>query len=211
MSQTKDFKFSDILPLSLGTEIVGGISSIIIPRNTLLPATQTKDYTTVYYDQTSILFKLLEGERMMGRDNNLLGDMKLNGLQRGHPAVDVTFTIDANGSLHTKAVERLTGRSCEAKVQYSQKRLGQLELDRMIAEAERLRLDDQKKVDDAKARNELESFCLDLQSKVEMNRNMSAVAEKCRDVLEWLKEGSRIKVECEAKKQELEALYRRNM
>lgn len=218
-SQSKDFKFLDILPLSLGTEIKGGISSIIIPRNTPIPATQSQDYVTTRDNQNMALVKLLEGDRLMGRDNNLLGEMLISEIPpmpRGKATIDVTFTIDVNGTLHTKAVERSTGRSTEAKVQFTQKRLSPQEMDQMIADAERLRSEDDKRLEDARARNQLESYCLDLQFKMETDDSMSpfdktAVDQECRDVLDWLNERGRSKAECESMEQELETLYRNHM
>lgn len=212
--QTKDFKFLDVLPLSLGTEVKGGISNIIIPRNTSVPASRTAKYTTED-NQTSVYFKLLEGDRLLGKDNNFLGEMLLSGIPpmpRHKAKLDVTFTIDVNGTLHTKAVERSTGKSCEAKVHYTQKRLTEQEMDQMIADAEKMRAADQKRVDDAKASNELESYCLDLKEKVESDDNMSevdktAVNTECGDVLDWLTGGNRSKDECRSMKQELKTLY----
>lgn len=211
MSQMKDFKFSDIIPLSLGTEVVGGFFSMIIPKNTAIPATRTKDYTTAYDYQTAVHCKLLEGERLMGADNHKLGEMKLTGIppmRRHEPKIDVTFTIDANGTLHTKAVERSTGKSAEATVNYFQKRLNKQELDRMIEDAQKLRLEDKEKLETAKARNDLESYCLDLQDKAASN---SAILNKCREVLDWLHMGKHSKQDYQMKKQELETFRQKHM
>lgn len=215
-SKAKDFKFLDILPLSLGTELLGGISDIIIPRNTPIPASRTKEYTTVYDYQTAIHFKLLEGERMMGSDNNLLGDMTLRGMQllpAKQAKADVTFKIDENGSLRAQAVERATGQSTDVTIQYTQKRLGNNDMIRMIADAERLRMEDQKKVEDAEARNELEAYCLKLKNKVKMNRDMTVdekmyVNDECRAVLDWMKTGNRGKDMCLLKRMALKTAYR---
>lgn len=191
----KDFKLLDILPLSLGIEVLGGQSSIIISRNTVVPASITKEYTTAYKDQSGVLVKLYEGERVLAKENNKLGEMVLSELQPNHPAIDVTFTIDENGTLHTKAVEKVTGRSTEATIQYSDKRLNQDEIERMIVDAQRLKVEDERKVDNAKACNELESYCFDLQSKIKNVTDIpdnvkKTIIDECREVLDWLKEGN---------------------
>lgn len=209
----KDFKFSDILPLSLGVEIIGGRSSVVISRNAIVPASFTQQYTTVYKDQSEVLFKLYEGERVLAKENNLLGEMTLTELQPNHPAIDVTFTIDENGTLHTKAVEKKTGKSTEAIVQYSEKRLTQDEIERMIVDAQRLKLEDERKVDNAKACNELESYCFDLQTKVKTSSDIpdnvkKAIIKECNEVLDWLKEANHDKNYCRLKSMRLENFSR---
>lgn len=151
----------------------------------------------------------------MGRDNNFLGEMLLTEippLPRGKAKLDVTFTIDVNGTLHTRAVDKSTGKSTSAKVHFTQKRLSDLEMNQMIVDAEKMRAADQKRVDDAKACNELESYCHDLKDKVADDDNMSEVDKtsvdtECGDVLDWLTGGNRSKDECRSMKQELKTLY----
>lgn len=215
LQRSKDFKFLDILPLSLGTNLRGGITSIIIPRKTPIPATHTKGYITTADNQSSFRFKLLEGERLMVVDNNLMGEMVLSGIQplpAREATADVTFTIDENGSLHAKAVERSTGLSTTVTIHYTQKRLGNVDMQQMIADAKRLKMEDQKKVEDAEARNELEAYCLKIQKRVNNNRDMtedekSFVAGECRNALDWLKVESRSKELCMLKKKSLKRTY----
>lgn len=207
-SQSKTIKLTDVIPLSLGTNIIGGITCNIIPRNSQIPATFTENFTTARDNQTSCDIKLLEGERTMSKNNNLLGEMKLEGIPpmpRETPSIKVTFSIDANGTLFAKAVEDSTGKSTETSIEYGKKRLNESDMRKMIDDAQRLRLDDQKKLEDAQARNELEFYCLDLQSEVRQN---SMVIGKCRTILDWLNDGHRDKESCRAKKRELEILNR---
>lgn len=170
-----------------------------------MPATCTKVYYTGNPSQKVAKIPLLEGERVLEKDNNKLGEMVLSELQPVHREIDVTFNIDSNGTLHTTAVQRATGISTSAKVQYSEKRLSEQEIERMIIDARRLNLDDQEKVQNAKARNDLESYCLDLQLKAKVNPKFLDinVIRVCQRTLDWLQEDHRSKDECLKEKERL--------
>lgn len=210
-SQSKTIELKDVLPLSLGTSIIGGITSIIIPRNTPIPAKFTERYSTTVDNQTSCFFAVLEGERTMVIDNNLLGNMTLNEIPpmpRGKAEMDVTFFINANGSLHAEAVETSTGTSTHTTIQYGGKRLNESDMSRMIFDAQRLRINDQKEMENAQARNELERYCFDMLSEVSQN---SVASEKCHETLNWLKNTNPSKDSCRTRKNELEVYYFNHM
>ncbi|KAL3309325.1 Heat shock cognate 71 kDa protein [Cichlidogyrus casuarinus] len=104
----------DVMPLSLGVEIMGGVMSNVIKRNTRIPVKQTKNYTTVNDDQTSMKFQVFEGEKRLTSDNHLLGNLELSGIPpapKGGVSVNVTFEIDSNGILHVSARDSQTGNS----------------------------------------------------------------------------------------------------
>lgn len=204
------------IPPSLEIEVLDGRSSVVISRKTAVPASITQEYTTDYKDQSGVLVKLYEGEKFLVKEeNNKLGKMILN-IQPNHPAFDVTFSIDENGTLYTKAVEKASGRSTEVKIKYSEKRLNQDEVKRMIFYDQRLKVEeeDERKVNNAKACNELESYCFDLQSKIKTVTDVpdsvkKTMIDECREVLDWLKEGNHDKDYCQLKKMRL-ANFSRN-
>lgn len=210
-SQLKDFKFSDVTPLSLGTDIRGGIMKVIIPRNTLIPAEGQGIFTTVVNDQTCISSKILEGDRASVEDNNLLGEMYIDGIPpmpRGFPNIEYTFNVNADGILHVTAVEKSTGKKSEITISYDKKRLSKTDLERMAEDTEKFRLSDEKKRESIKAKNELESYCYDIQDEVEFNRKLSEpskkkVLEKCAAIIEWLEAAPHEKDEYDMRKQEL--------
>lgn len=210
-SQLKDFKFSDVTPLSLGTDIRGGIMKVIIPRNTLIPAEGQGIFTTVVNDQTCISSKILEGDRASVEDNNLLGEMYIDGIPpmpRGFPNIEYTFNVNADGILHVTSVEKSTGKKSEITISYDKKRLSKTDLERMAEDTEKFRLSDEKKRESIKAKNELESYCYDVQDEVEFNRKLSEpskkkVLEKCAAIIEWLEAEPHEKDEYDMRKQEL--------
>lgn len=193
----------------------GDLMKIIIPRNTLIPAEGKASFTTVTNNQTCIRSKILEGERMFADENNLLGEMFIDGipnLPRGNPTIEMTFTVNADGVLHVAAVEASTGIKAETTIKYDQKRLNKNELERMIGNAEQNREGDEKKRDAVKAKNELETRCFDIQDEVEYNRKLTdegkkKVLNKCDEIIEWLAAELYEKSEYEEKKVELEEIF----
>lgn len=191
--------------------------SVIIPRHTSIPAKCTQMYTTTENNSTSLNFKLLEGERAMADDNNLLGEMVLNGIppmRRGLPKILVTFQIDENGILQTSAVEQSTGTTANATISYDEKRLKKEDLDSMIVDAEKLRVEDGKKRETAEASNDLRKSCDDIEDAIELG-NISvaakkAISEKCSEIKKWLKNNDGCsKHDFESKKKELDEFYKK--
>ncbi|KAL2329575.1 hypothetical protein Fmac_017156 [Flemingia macrophylla] len=149
----------DVTPLSLGTDIVGDIMSVVIPRNTTIPVKRTQVYETVYDNQSSVGVNVYEGERTRASDNNLLGFFTLSGFPRaprGHP-VDVTFVIDENGILFVSAEEKTTGNKNNITITNDKERLSTEEVGRMIQEANFFKVEDEKFLRKAKTKNDLDS------------------------------------------------------
>lgn len=133
----KDLVLLDVTPLTLSTEVKGGFSFKMIPRNTPIPVTKSNIFTTVEDAQTSISVKVLQGERQMAADNKLLGEFVLTGIApapKGSTKIETTFSIDANGILHVSSVDKGTGRSQSMVIQNSG-RVSDAEIDRMVKEA----------------------------------------------------------------------------
>ena len=101
----KDLLLLDVTPLSLGIETLGGVSTVLIPRNTTIPTKKSQIFSTAEENQTAVQIHVIQGERPMARDNRTLGMFMLEGIPpapRGIPQVEVTFDIDANGILHVR-------------------------------------------------------------------------------------------------------------
>lgn len=150
----------DVTPLSLGIETIGGVFSKIIDRNTTLPISKSQVYTTATNFQTSVEIKVFQGERPLTRDNKLLGNFRLAGIQRalrGIPQINVTFSIDANGIVHVAAKDLNTGRSQEISLTASSN-LTREEIDRAIRDAQMYADADKRKKAEATARDEAENL-----------------------------------------------------
>ena len=136
--EVKDVLLLDVTPLSLGVETLGGVTDVVIPRNTTIPTRKSKVYSTADDNQNQVEIHVLQGERTMAPDNRTLGRFHLIGIPpapRGVPQVEVTFDIDANGILHVSAKDRGTGQ--EQKIQItSSSGLDDDEIDRMVEEAQ---------------------------------------------------------------------------
>ena len=112
----------DVLPLSLGIETLGGVNTVMIPKNTTIPTSKTQVFSTAADNQTSVEINILQGERPMASDNRSLGKFVLSGIPpapRGLPQIEVTFDIDANGILSVTAKDKATGKSQSIRVESS--------------------------------------------------------------------------------------------
>lgn len=179
----------DVTPLSLGVETLGGVVDKVIDRNTTIPTSSTKVYSTAADNQTSVEIHVLQGEREMASDNKSLGKFNLTGIpaaQRGVPQIEVTFDIDANGILKVTAKDKATDKSQEITISGSTA-LSDDEVDRMVKDAESHAEEDKKRKDEIEVRNQVDSLAYsteqtvkDLGDKVPENQKKAveeAVAE----------------------------------
>ena len=117
--EVSDIVLLDVTPLSLGLETLGGVSTVLIPRNTTLPTSKSEIFSTAADGQTSVEINVLQGERQFAKDNKSLGTFRLDGIPpapRGVPQVEVKFDIDANGILSVTATDKGTGRKQDIKI-----------------------------------------------------------------------------------------------
>ena len=150
----------DVTPLSLGVETLGGVVDKVIDRNTTIPTSSTKVYSTAADNQTSVEIHVLQGEREMASDNKSLGKFNLTGIpaaQRGIPQIEVTFDIDANGILKVTAKDKAPDKSQEITISGSTA-LSDEEVDRMVKDAESHAEEDKKRKDEIEVRNQVDSL-----------------------------------------------------
>ena len=157
--EVKDVLLLDVTPLSLGLETLGGVMTKVIERNTTIPARRTETFSTAEDNQSAVDVVVLQGERENAADNRVLARFRLENIRpapRGVPQIEVTFDIDANGILHVSAKDKDTG--AEQKVTISESsNLDKSEIERMIADADAHRSEDQRLRELVDARNELDS------------------------------------------------------
>ncbi|BAQ66405.1 molecular chaperone DnaK [Geminocystis sp. NIES-3709] len=153
--EVKDILLLDVTPLSIGVETIGGVTKKLLPRNTTIPVRRSDIFSTSENNQTSVEIHVVQGEREMAEDNKSLGRFKLTGIPpapRGVPQIQVSFDIDANGILQVIARDKTTGREQRIIVQGAST-LSQLEVDRMMKEAEEFSREDRERRDRVEKRN----------------------------------------------------------
>jgi molecular chaperone DnaK len=158
--EVSDLLLLDVTPLSLGLETLGGVMTVLIPRNTTIPTKKTEVFSTAADSQTAVDIHILQGERPMARDNKTLGNFRLDGIPpapRGIPQIEVTFDIDANGILNVNAKDKATSKEQSVKITASTN-LSKDEVDRLVSEAKRHETDDRKLRDLAEARNNADNL-----------------------------------------------------
>jgi len=156
----KDIVLLDVSPLSLGVETLGGVSTVLIPRNTTIPTKKTEVFSTAADSQPSVEIVVLQGERQFAKDNKILGTFRLDGVPpapRGVPQIEVTFDIDANGILNVSAKDRGTGKEQTITIAGSST-LDKTDVDRMVADAEANAAEDTKRKDAIETKNNAESL-----------------------------------------------------
>lgn len=156
----KDVLLLDVTPLSLGIETMGGVMTVLIPRNTTIPASKSQIFSTAADNQPAVDIRVLQGERPMANDNKELGLFKLDGIapaRRGVPQIEVKFDIDVNGIVHVSATDKGTGKQQSITIQNSSG-LSDEEIDRMVKEAEEHKAEDEKRKEEIDLRNRAEAF-----------------------------------------------------
>jgi molecular chaperone DnaK len=174
-----DMLLLDVTPLSLGIETLGGVTTVLIPRNTTIPTRKSEIFSTASDNQTNVEVHVLQGERPMARDNRTLGRFQLVGLPpapRGVPQIEVAFDIDANGIVNVTAKDMATGKEQKITISGSSG-LSKDDVDRMVKEAQSHASEDQGRRDVIDARNQADSLAYQVEKSVAENREKLPVGE----------------------------------
>lgn len=193
---TSDIVLLDVTPLTLGVEVLGGLREPIIDRNTTIPTSKSKIFTTAADNQTAVTIHIVQGERPMAADNVSLGSFNLSGIPpapRGVPQIEVKFDIDANGILNVTAKDLATQKEAKITISASTK-LSKDDIEKMKKDAEAFSEQDKKKKEEVEIKNEAETFIYtteklinqDLKDKIsqEQGIQVSNAIKELKDVLD---------------------------
>jgi molecular chaperone DnaK len=180
--EVSDVLLLDVTPLSLGVETMGGVMTPIIERNTTIPTRRTETFSTAEDNQPAVDVVVLQGERERAAANRVLGRFRLENIRparRGEPQIEVTFDVDANGIVNVTAKDKATGVQQGITISESSN-LDKSEVERMIAEAERNRAEDQALRQEIDARNELDSAAYQVERRLAELGDAAAPHERAR-------------------------------
>jgi len=191
----KDVLLLDVIPLTLGIETLGGVSTPLIEKNSTIPTSKSQVFSTAADNQPSVEIHVLQGERSMASDNKSLGRFILDGIApapRGVPQVEVTFDVDANGILNVKAVDKATNKEQKITITGSSG-LTDDEIQKMQEEAEKFAEEDKKKKESIEVVNQAESLVYQTEKTLEEHKEKitedisKPVTEKVESIKELLK------------------------
>jgi molecular chaperone DnaK len=167
--EVKDILLLDVTPLSLGVETLGGVTTKITPRNTIIPTKKSETFSTAVDNQPNVEIHVLQGERELAKDNKSLGTFRLDGIApaaRGVPQIEVTFDIDANGILSVTAKDKATNKQQSITISGAST-LPKDEVERMVKDAEANTAADKEKIKQIEVKNQAETISYQLEKQIE--------------------------------------------
>ncbi|GDX79515.1 chaperone protein DnaK [Deltaproteobacteria bacterium] len=174
-----DMLLLDVTPLSLGIETLGGVLTVLIPRNTTIPVSKSETFSTAADAQTAVDVQVYQGERPLAKDNRSLANFRLDGIApapRGVPQVEVTFDIDANGLVNVKAKDKATGREQKVTITTSGG-LSKEDVEKLVKEAAVNEAGDKARRETIEARNNLDNLVYQVDKLLRENKEKLPAAE----------------------------------